>query len=151
MLASMAVLLALIAPGAAETQNGILENQFDYIEVHDGGCLGEGIEHHMTITRRSHSIERPNGGVHVVENWFLEGITIGLDSGLTWYTEHAPSPWVINANDAQTNDGFILQVPWQPLDGGRRFKETWRFRFVTDGNGELRVYYNEFELRCIGR
>jgi hypothetical protein len=145
------MLLALTAPRAAETQNGIVEDQFDYVEVHDGGCLGEGIEHHLTITTRSHTIERPNGGVHEVLNWFLEGITIGQDSGLNWYTQHAPSPWVINVNDAQSSQGFILQVPWKPLDGGQRFKETWRFRFVTDGNGEPRMYYDGFELHCMGR
>jgi hypothetical protein len=151
MLVSIAILLALTAPRAAETQNGIVEDQFDFNEVHDGGCLGEDIEHQMTITTRSHTIERPNGGVHEVLNWFIEGVTIGVDSELTWYTQHAPSPWVINANDAQGSQFFVLQIPWMPLDGGRRFKETWRFHFVTDGNGVPRVYYDGFEISCIGR
>jgi len=151
MLVSMAILLAIVMPRAAETQNGIVEDQFEFYEVHEGGCLGEDMEHQMTITLRSHTIERPNGGVNEVMNWFIEGVTIGVDSGLTWYTRHAPSPWVINANNDQGNEFFVLQIPWTPLDGGRRFKEAWRFHFVTDGNGVPRVYYDGFEISCIGR
>lgn len=149
-LVSMAILLTMTAAREAETQNGIVEDQFDYYEAHDAPCLGEEIEHYMTITTRTQYIERPNGSVHEVLNWFIEGTTIGLDSELTWYTHNAPSPWLINANGDQSSQGWNLEIMWNPLDGGRRFRETWRFRAVVDANGMPRVDYDGFELHCIG-
>jgi hypothetical protein len=151
--ASMAIPLLLAAPCDGLADNGIEVIQFPYPEVHDFvECLGEGIEHDITVTLRTLTIERQNGGVHEVLNWFFEGVSIGLDSGLTWYTRHAPSPWVINASGAQSNQGWNVEIHWQPLDGGRPFREIWRFRIGTDANGVPRVDYDGgVQFHCVGR
>jgi hypothetical protein len=104
----------------------------------------------MTITTRMHSIERPNGRVHEVLHWFIDGTTIAQDSGLTGYTHNVPSPWAVNSNGVQSSQGRNLEILRNPLDGGTRFRERWRFRAVADANGVPRVDYEGFELRCIG-
>lgn len=152
-IASVAMPLLLAVPCDGSAGNGIEEIQFPYPEVHDYvECLGEGIRHDITVTQRTHTIETPSGGVHQVLNWFIEGVSIGLVTGRTWYTRHGPSPWVANTSGAQSNEGFNVQVPWQPLDGGRQFRETWRFRISTDANGMPRVDYDGgVQFRCVGR
>lgn len=151
--AILAVLVLLAVPRIAVTQNGIGEIQFEYPEVHDYvECLGEGIQHDITITMRTHTIERQNGGVHEVLNWFIDGISIGLDSGKTWYTRHAPSPWVVNTNGVQSSQGWNVEVFWKPLDGGRKFREVWRLRLVTDANGTSRVEFDgDVQFHCVGQ
>jgi len=152
LIASLGIALLLAVPRAALAGNGIEVIQFPYPEVHDYvECLGEGIRHEITVTQRTHTIETRNGGVHEVLNWFIEGVSIGLVTGRTWYTRHGPSPWVANTSGAQSNQGWNVQIPWQPLDGGRRFHETWRFRISTDANGVPRADYDGgVQFRCVG-
>jgi hypothetical protein len=152
LIASVAIPLLLAVPRAGLANNGIVEIQFPYPEVHDYvECLGEGIRHDITVTQRTHTIVTRNGGVHEVLNWFIEGVSIGLVTGRTWYTRHGPSPWVANVSGAQSNQGWNVQIPWQPLDGGRKFRETWRFRISTDANGVPRVDYDGgVQFHCVG-
>ena len=153
LIASMAVPLLLAIPRDGLAGNGIEVIQFPYPEVHDYvECLGEGIRHEITVTQRTHAIETPSGGVHEVLNWFIEGVSIGLVTGQTWYTRHAPSPWVVNSNGAQSSQGWNVEIPWKPLDGGAQFREVWRFRIVIDANGVPRVEYDGgVQFRCVGR
>lgn len=152
LLASLAAPLLLAIPRHGLADNGIEEIEFPYPEVHPYvECLGEGIQHDITVTMRTHTIVTQSGGVHEVLNWFIEGISIGLNSGLTWYTRSAPSPWVINTSGTQSNQGWNVEIPWKPLDGGRRFREIWRFRIGTDANGVPRVEYDGgVQFHCVG-
>jgi hypothetical protein len=148
----LTISLPLTVPRDGLTNNGIEVIQFPYPEIHYVECLGEEIEHDITITMRTHTIERQNGGVHEVLNWFIEGYSFGLDSDLTWYTQLAPSPWVINTSGAQSSQGWNVEILWMPLDGGRQFREIWRFRVVTDADGVPRVEFDGgVQFHCVGR
>lgn len=157
LLASVAIPLVLAVPRDGLTNNGIEVYQFDYTDTETHPyveCLGEGIDHEVTVTVRTHTIERPNGSVHVVQNWFIEGYSFGKDSGLVWYTQHAPAPWVTNDfGDGQLVDGWNLEMLWKPLDGGRQFHEKGRYRVVYDANGLPRVEHipDDYQMVCIGK
>lgn len=157
LIASMAMPLLLAVPRYGLTGNGIEVYQFDYSDTGTHPyveCLGEGIDHELTITVRMQTIERPDGSVHIVQNWFIEGYSFGKDSGLMWYTQHAPGPWVTNDfGDGQLVDGWTLEMLWKPLDGGRQFHEKGRYRVVSDAHGVPRVEHipDDFQMLCTGK
>lgn len=146
------VVLALAVPRNGLTNNGIVELEIpfghteDYIE-----CLGEGIQTDLTVTVRTHVVELRGGGVHYVENWFIEGTAVGQSTGMTW-AGHGTSPYQANGGGANWTEGFNVAVDWKPLDGGRRIKESQRIRLVVDANGVTRLEQLEpLHYRCIGR
>ena len=150
----IAAVVTLIAafPCAGYSQNGITESEFSYYEMDPYvDCLGEGIEINVTITARSHVIFRPNGGIHVVDNWFMEAIAEGLGSGRQWFANVA-GPYVWNANGAQSSEGWNVTALYEPLDGGQKFRRSNRFRVVFDANGMAHVERGgPFQYTCIGR
>lgn len=156
-LASIAIPLVLAAPRDALTNNGIEVYQFDVTLTEEHPwveCLGEGIDHELTVTIRTHTVERPNGSVHTVENYFMEGYSFGKDSGLMWYTQNAAGPWVINDfGDGRLVEGWTLEMVWKPLDGGRMFHEKGRFLLVYDANGKPRVEHvpEDYWMLCVGK
>ena len=149
----IAALAALVAafPGIGYSQNGITESQFNYYEEDYVECLGEDIAINVTITARSHAIFRPNGGIHVVENWFMEATAEGLSSGHQWFANVA-GPYVWNTNGSQSTEGWNVTALYEPLDGGRKFRRSNRFRVVFDANGMAHVERGgPFQYTCIGR
>jgi hypothetical protein len=88
----------MVITQSPSASNGIGEEQFPFGATYYVGCLGQDVELSFLVTRRWHSFERNNGSTHFVENWFGEGVAVGLDSGLTWYTKNGPAPWVSNVN-----------------------------------------------------
>ena len=146
----LGVMLALAAPGSGSANNGIEEFEIPYTEIDYVPCLGEDIEFDVTVTVRTHLVATPAGGIHYVENWFIEGTALGLDSGLTWYGQ-AASPYAVNFNGAHSTEGWILAAMYEPLDGGRKFRKSQRLRIVFDANGVARVEHVEpYQFHCIG-
>ena len=156
-LASMALPLAIAIPRLGLSNNGIEVYEFNVTLTEEHPwveCLGEGIDHELTVKIRTHVVERPNGSVHIVENYFMEGYSFGKDSGLMWYTKNAPGPWVINDfGDGRLVEGWTLEMVWKPLDGGQKFHEKGRFRVVYDANGNPRVEHipDDYRMQCVGR
>lgn len=148
--AALTILLVVAAPRVGALQNGIVEFEIPYSETDYVLCLGEDVEFNMTVTVRTHLVEGPGGAVHYVENWFLEGVATGLDSGLTWYG-HAVSPYGVNATGAQLKDGWNVEAIYEPLDGGQKFRKSQRLRFVHDANGVVRVErFEPYQFNCLG-
>jgi len=158
LLASVAIPLLFALPRDGLSNNGIEVYQFEYTDTESHPyveCLGEGIDHEMTVTIRTHMVERPNGSVQFVEHYFFEGYSFGKDSGLTWYTKHSPGPWVWNDfGDGQLVDGWTLEILWKPLDGGRQVHEKGHYQLVYDANGVPRVEHNpnwDYDFLCVGK
>jgi len=139
-------------PCAGFSQNGITESEFSYYEMDPYvDCLGEGIEINVTITARSHVVFRPNGGIHVVDNWFMEAFAEGLSTGHQWFARVA-GPYTWNANGAQSTEGWNVTALYDPLDGGQKFRRSNRFHVVFDANGMAHVERGgPFQYKCIGR
>lgn len=149
--AALAILLSFAVPHSAHAQNGIAEFEIPFnITTDIIECLGEAVELDFTVTVRTQFIEPKNGQAHYIENWFLEGTALGVNSGLTWYG-HGPSPFVLNANGAQISNVLVANVTFEPLDGGQKFAERLRLQFVTDTNGTIRVDQQQHQRwRCLG-
>jgi hypothetical protein len=46
---------------------------------------------------------------------------------------------------------LTVALNWQPLDGGPKFFERWRFHLAVDANGVVRVVRDEpLHYRCVG-
>lgn len=151
MVACLAAVLSLAAPGTGAAQNGIVEYDFPLTVTDYVDCLGEDVEFNVTVTIREHYINTPNGGFHYVQNWFIEGTAVGLSSGWTWFG-HAAGPGTGNFTGAQLKDGYNLEAMYSPLDGGRKFRRWERVRVVKDANGVTRVEnFEPTQFRCLGR
>lgn len=151
MFAPMVTTLLLAIPGVGWTNNGILTSEFTYNASPHNDCLGEYWDVELAVTQRAQLVTTPGGRQHYVENWFFTGTAVGQVSGWTYVTQGG-SPLVSNAGAAQAATVLELALVWQPLEAGPKVLETWRFHFVVDASGTVRVYSDvPVNHRCIGR
>lgn len=150
-LVSIALLLFSAFPQNAYSQNSFDVYEFPYFETDYIECLGEYVDFDVWITERVHIVETPNGE-HIVDNWFIEGEAIGVDTGRVWYTAHTASPGTYNSNDDQFSGGWTLSAMYDPIEGGGpKFRKSAVARLVIDANGNLRVAFDDaYEFRCFG-
>ena len=150
-LSSVFVFVCITPSQRAIAQSGVVEIEIPYSHTEPYiDCLGEGIQADLTATIRTHQIETPNGGVHYIENWFLEGTAVGLESGRTWFGQ-GPSPYRKNSNGSQYAESWEVLVNWRPLDGGPRMRERWPLNFVYDANGEPHLeIFEPLQYTCYG-
>lgn len=150
-LAGLAIPMLLPLPRAGTAQNGIVEVEIPYSETDYVECLDEDVFFDVTVTIRTHTVVTQDGGVHYVENWFIEGSAEGLTSGLIWYGR-GTSPFTSNGNGGnQESWGWNVEAFYTPLLGGQKFKKSQRVRFVTDANGVPRLeHFPPYDYKCIG-
>lgn len=149
MLASLTLLLALLSPSAVTAQNGMMQFEVPFATTLYVPCLGEDVDIELVARVRTHLVESQNGRVHYVENWFMEGAAQGVDSGNTWFA-HGASPFVLNAGAVQANNQWVANLVYEPLDGGRKFREKVHFQLVMDANGVVQVDQGFQQFHCIG-
>lgn len=149
MLILSTVSLSLATPRAGTAQNGVETFEVPFATTLFVECLGEEIEIELVAVVRTHLIEQPNGRVHYLENWFLEGTALGLDSGHTWFA-HGPNPFVWNAGAAQATNTLLANLVFEPLDGGQKFREKFRYRLVVDANGVVHLDQFSQLFLCVG-
>jgi len=141
--------LLLILPLSGFSQNGITVNEFPFFETNYVECLGEDVDFDVWITERILFVTTPSGE-HIVDNWFIEGEAIGVDSERVWYTAHAVSPGTFNSNGNQYSGGWSLSAMYNPVEGdGPKFSKSARVRMVIDANGNPHVEHNDvYQFRC---
>jgi len=149
MLILSTLLLSLATPRSGAAQNGVMTFEIPFATTLFIECLGEEVEIELVAIVRTHLIELPNGRVHYVENWFLEGSALGLTSGHTWFV-HGPNPFVANAGTAQANNTLLANLVFEPLDGGQKFREKFEYRLVVDANGVVHVDQFSQQFLCVG-
>lgn len=141
--------LLITVPRSGMSANGVIQYEVPFNTTLYVPCLGEEVEIDLLATVRSHLVESGNGGFHYIENWFMVGEAEGLDSGYKWYA-HGASPFLVNASAAEVNK-LVINLVYEPLDGGRKFMEKAHFQLVADSNGVLRNIKDSTQLRCVGR
>jgi hypothetical protein len=144
-----ALLVSLATPRAGAAENGVVTFEVPFATTLYIECLGEEVGFELVAIVRTHLIELLNGRVHYVENWFLEGSALGLDSGHTWFA-HGPSPFVANVGAAQANNTLLANLVFEPLDGGQKFREKLQFRLVVDANGVVHLDRGSQQFLCVG-
>lgn len=149
-LASITLVFSVVLPRVGVTQNGIIAFEFPFQTTVFIECLDEHVEIELLAIVRTHLVELQNGRVHYVENWFMEGAAVGVESGHTWFA-HGPSPFVLNAGAAQASSTLLGNLVYEPLDGGRKFREKLNVQLVVDANGSVRLDRGSQQFRCVGR
>ena len=144
-----------LAVSTAHAQNGAMH--FEYPLVTDPNapnmyteCIDDRIGIDATVYETFQFLVTPNGHVHIVSNWRIEGAATGQDSGWNWYV-HGTSPLEVNTQGEQLARTIGVNIMLEPLDGGPRLLGRERISLVANANGDIQVAELESEWSCLGQ
>ena len=144
-------LLLVAGPRVGLTDNGAVKSEFTYEASLYNECLGEYWDVDLSVDATTQSFTTPSGRQHLIDNYVFYGTAVAQDSGLI-YTTHGAGPFVTNSRGAQSTTMLELAITWHPIEEGPKILETWRFHFVVDANGMIRLYRDiPINFRCIGQ
>ena len=91
--------------------------------------------------------ESANGGIHFTENLQIDGLFVGLDSGIEW-TAHGANSFRANSQGEQLTLGFIETISLVTPGGAQNLLTKFRQTVVVNANGVLTRDFIAVSFEC---